>query len=122
MKDWKRALALGFLSWLLPFIGGFVAFPLKKLDPALFDTVMALMLIATAGWLARRYFHGREITAAEASMLGFLWVAINLALDYPMFAYGPMKMSAGHYYAEIGAGYLLYPLFLWETVRMRRPA
>jgi hypothetical protein len=32
--------------------------------------------------------------------------------DYPMFAYGPMKMDAARHYSEIGAGYLLYPAFL----------
>ena len=40
----------------------------------------------------------------EAALLGFLWLAINLILDYPMFAYGPMRMSAARYYAEIGYG------------------
>jgi hypothetical protein len=122
MRQWKRALALGFLSWLLPFIGGFAAFPLKRVDPALFDTVMALIVVGTGALLARRYFRDCAPTVREAVMLGFLWVAINLALDYPMFSYGPMKMTAARYYAEIGAGYLLYPAFLLGTARVARTA
>jgi hypothetical protein len=44
-------------------------------------------------------------------------------MDYPMFAYGPMKMTAAHYYSEIGAAYLVYPAFLTLSVRtvFRRP-
>ena len=42
-------------------------------------------------------------------------------MDYPMFAFGPMKMTAARYYAEIGAGYLLYPAFLWGYA-WRHPA
>ena len=62
--------------------------------------------------LARRYFRDGTPRVAEAALLGFLWLAINLILDYPMFAYGPMRMSPAHYYSEIGAAYLLYPAFL----------
>ena len=67
LTHWKRALGLGFLSWLLPFICGFAAYPLKHVDPALFDTVMALAMVVTAALLARRYFRqAGEIRAAEA--------------------------------------------------------
>jgi len=110
---WKRALGLGFLSWLAPFVFAFLVFPLKQTNAPLFDTVMSLVLIATAALLGRRYFRGIGIPAVgEALVLGFLWLAINLAMDYPMFNYGPMKMTAARYYSEIGCGYLLYPAFL----------
>jgi hypothetical protein len=124
LTHWKRALALGFLSWLLPFLLSFLAFPLKKANAPLFATVMFLILILVAAPLRDRYF--RDIgapQAGEAALLGFLWLAINLAMDYPMFAYGPMKMTAAHYYSEIGAAYLVYPAFLTLSVRtvFRRP-
>ena len=108
----KRALALGFLRWLVPFAFAFSVFPLKQASPALFDTVMSLAVIIVAAWLARRYFRDTSPRPGEALLLGFLWLSVNLVLDYPMFAYGPMKMTAARYYAEIGAGYLLYPAFL----------
>jgi hypothetical protein len=113
-------LALGFLSWLLPFVFSFLAFPLKKANAPLFATVMFLALILVAAPLRDRYF--RDIRAphpGEAALLGFLWLAVNLAMDYPMFAYGPMKMTAAHYYSEIGAAYLIYPAFL--ILSLRRP-
>jgi hypothetical protein len=112
MIHWKRALALGFLSWLGPFVFAFPVFPLKHANPPLFDTVMALAVIAAAAILGRRYFRDHAPRAGEALLIGFLWLAINLVFDYPMFNFGPMKMSAAQYYSEIGAGYLLYPAFL----------
>jgi hypothetical protein len=124
LTHWKRALALGFLSWLLPFLISFLAFPLKKANAPLFATVMYLVLILVAAPLRDRYF--RDIAApraGEAALLGIVWLAINLAMDYPMFAYGPMKMTAAQYYSEIGAAYLIYPAFLILSVpsALRRP-
>jgi hypothetical protein len=124
--SWKRALALGFLSWLLPFVFSFLVYPIKQANPPLFETIMAVAVIFVAALLARRYFRDRVPRVAEAALLGFLWLAINLILDYPMFFYGPMRMSAAHYYSEIGADYLLYPAFLtgacWIAAKRPRTA
>jgi hypothetical protein len=113
---WKRALALGFLSWLLPFVFSSLVYPIKQANASLFETIMAVAVILVAAVLARRYFRDGTLRVAEAALLGFLWLAINLILDYPMFFYGPMRMSASHYYSEIGVGYLLYPAFLTGAV------
>jgi hypothetical protein len=116
IRNWKQALGLGFLSWLLPFAISFAVFPLKRVNAPLFETAMSLVVVTTAALLARRYFRrGPAAALGEAVLLGFVWLAVNLALDYPMFAYGPMRMSAAQYYSEIGAGYLLYPAFLSGT-------
>jgi hypothetical protein len=112
ITHWKRAAGLGFLSWLLPFVFSFLVFPLKQANGPLFDSVMAVAVVAAAGLLSRWYFRDPAARVSEAALLGFLWLAVNLILDYPMFAYGPMRMSAARYYAEIGSGYLLYPAFL----------
>jgi len=104
ITHWKRALGLGFLSWLLPFVFSFLVFPLKQANAPLFDSVMAVAVVAVAGVLSRWYFRDLAARVGEAALLGFLWLAINLILDYPMFAYGPMRMSAARYYAEIGYG------------------
>jgi hypothetical protein len=112
VTNWKRALALGFLSWLLPFIFAFAVYPIKRANAPLFETIMSVAVVLLAGVLAGHYFRDVRPRMAEAALLGFLWLAINLILDYPMFSYGPMRMSAAHYYSEIGAGYLLYPAFL----------
>jgi len=113
LTHWRRALALGFLSWLLPFIFSFAVFLLKQANAPLFDTLMDLSVVIVAALLARWYFRDDGLPRlAEASLLGLLWLAINLIFDYPMFAYGPMRMTPARYYSEIGSGYLLYPAFL----------
>lgn len=110
--NWKRAATTGFLSWVVPFAAGFAAFPLKKSNDPLFETIMSLVMLATAAALARFYFRGVSPSLGAGAVIGALWLAMNLVFDYPMFAYGPMKMTMAQYYSNIGAGYLLYPLFL----------
>ncbi len=118
MLLWKRALAPGLLSWLIPFAAGFALFPLKSSNAALFETLMTLAVLLTAGLLLRIYFRSRTATVHEAAAVGALWMAVNLALDYPMFAFGPMKMTAARYYSEIGLDYLIYPLFALFAARL----
>lgn len=116
IRHWKKVAGLGFLSWLIPFAFSVAVFPVKQRSPALFDTLMSIALIATAAVLGRRYFRGRDARLADALIVGLAWVACNLVCDYPLFAYGPMQMTAARYYSEIGSGYLLYPLFLASAV------
>lgn len=113
-----RAVLLGLLSWFVPFVISFFVFPLKKSNAPLFSTLMYLVVLATAGILLLWYFRGRTVTTREAALVGALWLALNLILDYPMFAYGPMKMTALGYYSEIGLVYLTYPLFALLAARM----
>ena len=111
MLRWKRALLLGFLSWLIPFLLAFPIFPLKRANAPLFATVMTLVVVLTAGILLQVYYRDLVVEVSKAVLVGFLWFAMNLIFDYPMFAYGPMKMTAAAYYSEIGASYLIYPAF-----------
>lgn len=118
-----RAILLGLLSWAIPFVAGFVLFPLKQANAPLFSTAMYLVVLVTAGALLFWYFRRRPFTANEAAAVGALWLAINLVCDYPMFAFGPMKMTALTYYSEIGLVYLTYPVFALMAARVggRRP-
>jgi len=43
---------------------------------------------------------------------------MNLVFDYPMFAYGPMKMTAPAYYSEIGMSYLTFPALAFWAARL----
>jgi hypothetical protein len=121
MIAWKRAVALGLASWAIPFAFSFLAFPLKKSNAPLFETVMALTELITAGVLFQRYFRGRAVSAREAVPVGLLWLAVNLVIDYPMFAFGPMKMTAWTYYSEIGLTYLMFPVFGFWAARLAQP-
>jgi hypothetical protein len=121
MIAWKRTLLLGFASWLIPFVVSFLIFPLKKSNAPLFQTLMALIVLVTAGALLQLYFRGRAVSVHEALFVSLLWLAVNLMMDYPMFAYGPMKMRAWAYYSEIGLDYLTYPAFaFWASLLARR--
>lgn len=117
-RDVARAIRLGLLSWFFPFIAGFVLFPLKKSNVPLFSTVMFLVVLVTAGALLTWYFRKRPVSFGEAALVGAVWLAINLVCDYPMFAFGPMKMTALAYYSEIGLVYLAYPIFAVMAAQM----
>jgi len=120
MIAWKRAVLLGLASWVIPFALSFPLFPLKKSNAPLFETLMALTVLVTAGVLFQVYFRGRAISVGEALLVGVLWLAVNLAMDYPLFAYGPMKMPVRAYYSEIGLVYLTFPAFGFWASRLAR--
>jgi hypothetical protein len=120
MIAWRRAALLGLASWAIPFVLSLFLFPLKRSNAPLFETLMALVELITAGALFQRYFRGRAVSAGEAVPVGLLWLAVNLVLDYPMFAYGPMKMQIWAYYSEIGLVYLTFPAFGFWASRLAR--
>ena len=115
---WKRAAVLGLLSWLIPFAVSFVLFPLKKSNVPLFGTLMGLVVLVTGGALLSRYFRDRPVALREAVLVGSLWFGMNLVFDYPMFAYGPMRMTAPVYYSEIGLVYLAFPALAFCAARL----
>lgn len=115
---WTRAFLLGLLSWAIPFAVSLAAFPLKRVNAPLFEAVMTLVLVMTAGVLFGSYFRGRSVAAGEAVVVGALWPAVNLVFDYPMFAYAPMKMTAAKYYSEIGVDYLVFSAFALAASRL----
>ncbi len=115
-----RAVLLGLLSWFIPFVFGFVLFSIKNWNAPLFSTLMYLVVLITAGTLLAWYFRKRAVTVRGAATVGTLWLAINLILDYPMFAFGPMKMTPLGYYSEIGLVYLTFPIFAVLAAQLAR--
>jgi hypothetical protein len=120
MAGWLRAVLLGLLSWAIPFLISFFAFPLKRANAPLFSSLMFLVVLLTAGALLLVYFRNRRVSVAEAALVGTLWLAMNLVFDYPMFAFGPMKMTALGYYSEIGLVYLAFPVFALMAARLAK--
>lgn len=118
MIPWRRVALLGLLSWLAPFVISFLIFPLKKANAPLFETLMSVVTLMTAAVLLPRCFRNRAVTVRGAVLAGAARLAINLALDYPMFAFGPMKMDPGTYYSEIGLAYLIFPVFAFGAARL----
>jgi hypothetical protein len=109
MKSLKP-LWFGFLAWLVPFIVAVAIFPLKESGDPLFETIMPLIVTLSAVVLTHRHFAGfNGAFLREGVFVGVLWMAISLALDACMFAWGPMKMTFAAYLKDIGLGYLIFP-------------
>jgi uncharacterized membrane protein YpjA len=120
MIHFKRAGLLGLAAWGIPFTISFLLFPVKQANAPLFETLMTLTVIATAGVLFSVYFRRRPAAPREALAVGLIWLAINLTMDYPLFAHGPMAMTPAAYYAQIGLDYLTFPLYGLFAARLAR--
>jgi len=77
-------------------------------------------LLLTGGALLSVYFRYRPVALREAVLVGALWTGFNLLFDYPMFAFGPMQMTVGAYYSEIGLSYLAFPALAYGAARLAR--
>jgi hypothetical protein len=110
MKSMKRALLYGFLLWLIPFIVGFLAFPLRETERPLFETIMAVTVTLAVVILSVLYFGKMDSGYFnEGIRIGILWFVISIVIDLLMFMWGPMKMSFRDYMFDIGFTYLIYP-------------
>ena len=112
MKSLSKALLFGFLVWLIPFVVSVAIFPLKKANPPLFESVMPVTLTVCAAVFAGLYYRSVERRfLREGVLLGVLWLLMNLALDFPLFHWGPMAMPVTRYVSDIGLTYLIFPAF-----------
>ncbi|MHC4445003.1 MAG: hypothetical protein ACYTF1_00900 [Planctomycetota bacterium] len=110
MKSYKKALLLGFLVWLLPFVISFLVFPLKSSDRALFESIMPVAVAVSVVFFAVLYFRKvSEGFVREGILLGIIWLAISLVIDLCLFMEGPMKMPFIEYMKDIGLTYLIIP-------------
>jgi hypothetical protein len=126
MTSWKKAILLGLASWLIPFVIGFAAFPLRQPNRPLFESIMAVAVTATAVLLGLSYLRRVErATPREGLLLGLIWFVINVLIDAPLMLFGgPMQMSFAQYMADIGLTYASIPVVTWglATPRFRLPA
>lgn len=96
--------------WLIPFAIAVAIFPVKVATPALFESVMAVVVTACAVLFAALYLKkARTRFVREGIVAGIAWLAISVALDLLMFMEGPMKMSLADYVMDIGLTYLIIP-------------
>ena len=110
---WKRALGLGFLSWVVPFAVSVVIFPLKKSHPPLFDVALSVVLTSVAVSLGCAYLRRPGVASLPgAAALGALWMGMNIGLDLLLFTWGPMAMPTLSYLTDIGLSYVVYPIIL----------
>lgn len=113
MKGMMGALLWGIGVWGFPFAIGMAIFPIASPSTALFDTLVTLALGLAAAVAANRYLKPKAHPGLWGGLkIGFVWLALALTLDAPIFLLGPsqMRMSAADYAADIGLAYLLVPI------------
>jgi hypothetical protein len=108
----KRALSYGFLLWLIPFIASVIIFPLKKTDPAFFQSLLGVVSVALVVVLTVLYFKKAKGNLKEGVFLGLIYAVISWFFDFLFFIWGPIKMPSLTYIKEIGIGYLIYPVIV----------
>lgn len=104
----KRAFIYGFLLWIIPFLASVIIFPLKKTDPAFFQSSLGLLSVTLVVLLTVHYFKKIKGSLKEGILLGLIFALINWFFDFLFFIWGPIKMPLPAYIKEIGIGYLLY--------------
>lgn len=111
MRPLFKALILGFLLWLIPFIVSLAISSLRSSDRTFFETIMPVAITLTVVVLSYLYFAGMKGNyLREGIVVGVLWLAISLVLDLLMFSWGPMAMGITDYLKDIGLTYLIYPI------------
>jgi ABC-type tungstate transport system substrate-binding protein len=110
MQFVKRAFIYGFLLWIIPFLASVAIYPLKKTDPAFFQSILGVMSITLAVVLTVHYFQKVKGNLKEGIFLGMIFLFISWFFDFLFFIWGPIKMPLPAYIKEIGIGYLVYPV------------
>lgn len=115
MKSWGRAIGLGFLAWLIPFVVAFLVFPWRESARPVFESVMAVTVTGTVVVLGLGYLRRVSgMQAREGVVVGVVWLAMSILIDAPLLLLGgPMQMSPGAYFGDIGLTYVIIPLVTW---------
>ena len=110
VSSFGKALLYGFLIWLIPFAVSFLIYPLKTSSPALFESIMPVVVTLCVVFFLVVYFRKLEDNfVREGIAVGVIWFAISLVLDLLMFMRGPMKMTFADYMMDVGIVYLIMP-------------
>ena len=112
MRSWSKAIGLGFLVWLVPFVVAFLIFFLHESSRPLFESIMAVVVTGSAVVFGLVYMKQvDEQHLGEAIRLGIIWFIMAVAIDAPlMLLGGPMKMTIWQYTADIGVTYICIPV------------
>jgi hypothetical protein len=113
MRKAIRILLLGVAVWGVPFALGMALFPVIDPSSALFDTLMSIAMALSATLFS--YIHlsrSAAPTLDEGLFVGTIWMVMALALDTPLFIFGPaeMRMAPDAYMADIGFTYAMIPI------------
>jgi hypothetical protein len=144
MTSIRKALLLGLVVWLVPFVVAFCIFPLKTSWRSLFESIMPVTLAAVVVGCALFYFRRQPAGSMPASgvpagnmpaqpadnipapslreglLVGLLWWAMSLAIDLPLMLSPPISMRLEEYAADIGLTYLMIPILTLGVAAARR--
>jgi uncharacterized membrane protein YpjA len=112
MNKYLKIGLFGFLTWLIPFVAGFLFYSPQgqpMIDALVFKAIMIVVGSITGVALMVLYFRKVEKNyLSEGIMIGVVWFVLNIVLD--LFILVPMsKMAVGTYFAQIGLEYLTIP-------------
>jgi hypothetical protein len=112
VSSWGKAIGFGALVWLIPFAVAFLVFALRDSERALFESIMAVTVTASAVILGLAYMRRvRDMPVREGLLLGILWFVICVLIDAPLMLFGgPMHMTLPAYMGDIGLTYLIIPI------------
>ena len=112
MASFGKAVGLGVLVWLVPFVVAFLVFPFRASARPLFESIMAVVVTSAGIGFGLVYLRGiRTAFVRECLLLGLLWLIISILIDAPLMLFGgPMKMSFTSYMADIGLTYPSIPV------------
>ena len=112
MNKYLKIGLFGFLTWLIPFVVGFLFYSPQgqpMIDALAFKAIMIVVGSVTGAALMVLYFRRVEKNyLSEGIMIGVIWFVLNILLDLLILV--PMsKMAIGTYFAQIGLEYLTIP-------------
>ena len=111
MKHMGKKILFGVLLWLCIFVGSFFIFPFKKSDPVFFETLIQIISTFFAVSLTVLFFKKQQGNyLREGISVGLIWMIINLAIDIPLFSFGPMARPFIDYMKDIGLTYIIIPI------------
>ncbi|MCJ7432990.1 MAG: hypothetical protein MUO77_05830 [Anaerolineales bacterium] len=112
MNKYLKIGLFGFLTWLVPFMVGFLFYSPKGqlvIDALVFKAIMIVVGSITGAFLLVLYFKKIDRNyLPEGIAIGSVWFVLNILLDLLILV--PMaKMAIGTYFAQIGFEYLTIP-------------
>ncbi len=111
MKKYLKITLFGFLVWLIVFIVSILISPLKTATPALFESIMPVVITICTLLFLIIYLRKQKTSFLKTGIIiGSMWLVINIILDLLLFMWGPMKMTLLNYLMDIGLTYLIIPV------------
>ena len=111
MKKAGKIILFGFLIWISIFIGAMFMFSIHETDRIFFETLISVICTFSIIICTCIYFNKVQTNFLnEGIKIGLVWTIINIAIDLPLFSFGPMALPLLEYFKDIGFMYLSIPI------------